>query len=294
MRQLFGLRFPFFLFVLAAIFGVRASAQDLTQYASQIRGGSVEEKREALFQLRNLRSPDASRVAIPALRDSNKMVRATAAASVVFLPPYEAAAVLIPILSDKDEFPRREAAYALGKVGHSSATARLVQVFKSDKSLEVRAAAAVGLGGIGDVSAIEPLSAIFKIRPNEDEEFLRRSSARAIGQTAQLIQTGVSSTVTPQNFLPERYKHFRERKHTDLVSEFPEFRPAVLLLIVVLQNSAESDDTRREAAFSLGAIGDAAAINALEKHVSGDDPYLAEICREALLKIKESARNLSL
>lgn len=259
-----------------------------------IRDGSVEQKREALFQIRNLRSLEASRLAIPALKDSNELVRATAASSVVFLPPAEAASALIPLLRDKDEFVRREAAYALGSVGEPSATPGLIQVLNNDKSLEVRAAAAVGLGGIGDVTAVAALSSILTAPPKEENEFIRRSAARAIGQTAQFIQTGVSRTVTPQNFLPERYKKFREKKHPDLVAEFPEFRPAIAGLIQVLQNISESDDTRREAAYSLGAIGDPSAIGVLEKYLSDDDNYLAEICREALLKIKQPTANLPL
>jgi HEAT repeat protein len=57
------------------------------------------------------------------------------------------------------------------------------------------------------------------------------------------------------------------------------------VLINVLRNTSESDDTRREAAYSLGAIGDAKAVTTLQTFASASDPYLAEICREALLKI---------
>lgn len=298
LRHRFGLRIPFFqsafIFLSLGILSTFAPAQDLTRYSEMIRDGSVEVKREALFQIRNLRSPEASRLAIPALKDSSEMVRATAAASVVFLPSAEAASALIPLLGDKDEFVRREAAYALGKVGDPSATARLIQVLNSDKSLEVRAAAAVGLGGIGDVTAVAALSSILTSPPKEENEFVRRSAARAIGQTAQFIQTGISRTVTPQNFLPERYKRFRDKKHPDLVAEFPEFRPALAALVQALQNTSESDDTRREAAFSLGAIGDPSAVAVLEKYLSDEDNYLAEICREALLKIKRPTANLPL
>ena len=295
---MFGLRLSFFnsvfIFLSLGLFAALVSAQDLARYSETIRDGSVEEKREALFQIRNLRSPEASRLAVPALKDSNEMVRATAASSVVFLPLAEAASALIPLLADKGDFVRREAAYALGKVGDSSAAARLIQVLNNDKSLEVRAAAAVGLGGIGDVIAVAALSSILTAPPKEENEFIRRSAARAIGQTAQFIQTGVSRTVTPQNFLPERYKRFREKKHPDLVIEFPEFRPALAVLIQVLQNTSESDDTRREAAYSLGAIGDPSAVAILEKYISDDDNYLAEICREALLKIRQPTANLPL
>jgi HEAT repeat protein len=59
----------------------------------------------------------------------------------------------------------------------------------------------------------------------------------------------------------------------------------------VLENNNESDDTRRESAFALGAIGDAAAKPVLQRFVSSPDPYLAEICREALLKIDRRTKD---
>ena len=63
---------------------------------------------------------------------------------------------------------------------------------------------------------------------------------------------------------------------------------AVPVLIKALQNKKESDDARREAAFALGAIGDSSAIAALEADRNSADPYLAEICKEALLKIERA------
>ncbi len=127
-------------FTLAAL----ASAQtgelqpdDLARLTRQIRG-SIEDKRSALFEIRNLRSAQASAIALPALRDGNEIVRATAAASVVFLPPTEAARAVLPLVDDKAEFVRREAATALGDIGDSSATAALIRLMYRDKILEVR------------------------------------------------------------------------------------------------------------------------------------------------------------
>src|SRR6478672_10112051 len=74
-----------------------------------ISGGNVEQKRDALLRLRNLHTVEASRAAVPALQDSNDMVRATAAGSVVFLPTSEAINVLLPLLKDKSPFVRKEA-----------------------------------------------------------------------------------------------------------------------------------------------------------------------------------------
>lgn len=260
--------------------------QPSNDLAETFRSGSVEAKREALFEIRNLGSDQASRLAISALSDSNEIVRATAASSIVFLPSDEAAAVLIPLLNDKADFVRREAAYALGIARSPTAIDALLQRLQKDKVLEIRSASAIALGEIGDPNAIDALITVLTKKPREDEEFLRRSAARSIGQIAQILQTGKSKVLTPQNFLPENYRETEILKYPDLTARFPAFRPAVTELIRVLQNSSEADDTRREAAFSLGSIGDKSAISILEFNLNSDDPYLAHISKEALLKLK--------
>jgi HEAT repeat protein len=257
------------------------------RYQKILSTGTTEEKREALFQIRNLRSAEASRLALPALKDSNEIVRATAAGSVIFLPAGEAATALLPLLTDKTEMVRREAAYALGEAGDPSAVTALTTLLRRDKIIEVKGAAAVALGKIGDAGAVGPLDRILQDKPDEDHEFLRRSAARSIGQIAQFIQTGKISKLTPQNFLSERFKELDKPKYPNLAANFPAFGPAVKTLITALQNKNESDDTRREAAFALGAIGDAAALPALQTGLNSPDPYLAEICKEALAKIRQ-------
>lgn len=256
------------------------------RYQEILSTGTTEAKREVLFQIRNLRSARASQLAVPALKDSNEIVRATAAGSVVFLPPSEAAQALLPLLTDKAEMVRREAAYALGEAGDPSAVTALITPLQRDKIIEVKGAAAVALGKIGDAGAVEPLSRILQDKPNEDREFLRRSAARSIGQIAQFIQTGKVEERTPQNFLPEKFKVFDKPKHPNLAANFPVFGPATKTLIKALQNSNESDDTRREAAFALSAIGDSSALPALQTGLNSPDPYLAEICKEAIAKIR--------
>ncbi len=257
-----------------------------SRLTSQLRSGSTEEKRQALFEIRNRESAAASRLAIPALLDQDIMVRATAAASVVFLPRAEAFSALVPLLSDKSEFVRREAAYALGDVRDPAAVQPLIRLMQNDKIPEVRTAAAVSLGKIGDVSGLDSLVAILKKRPVEDDEFLRRSAARSVGQIAQVSSTGDPAVLTPQNFLPEKFKELGSAKTNKSALKSPAFSAAVDVLLRVLQNKDEADDTRREAAFSLGAIGDSKAVPALQSYLSGPDPYLVEICKEALEKIR--------
>ena len=272
-------------FVCLALIGfvLATPGQDLSSFSEMLRSGNVEEKREALFQIRNLRSEEASRVAVPALKDKNPMVRATAVSSVLFLPKTEAAATVLPLLSDKDEFVRREAAYALGEIGEASSAPALIQRLVNDKIPEVRSAAAIALGKVGSLDAIGPLTAVFSARPTEDNELLRRGAARSLGQIAQLTRTGKIVVLTPKNFLPEKFKDLDTRPSPDLLARFG---AAVSTLMKILESPAEADDTRREAAFALGAIGDRSAESVLQKYTASSDIYLAEISREALLKLR--------
>ena len=273
----------FFFLAVFAVYSTVAFSQDLSAYAEKLRSGNIEEKREALFQLRNLRSEDASRIAVTALRDSTPIVRATAASSVIFLPKTEASAALLPLLRDKDEFVRREGAFALGQVGDPAAGSQLVSTLSNDKSAEVKTAAAIAIGKVGDPAAVSVLVELFDKMPNDDNELLRSAAARSIGQIAEKMRSGTITTLTPQNFLPEKYKDLGTKPTPDLQSNFTD---AVRRLTKVLESSAEADDTRREAAFALGAIGEPSAEPALSKYVNSADPYLAEICREALMKLK--------
>jgi len=253
---------------------------------TQLLSGNSEQKRTALAEIRNLRTEQASRLAVPALQDKDEIVRATAAASVVFLHQDQAASALLPLLSDKMPFVRREAAYALAIVRDKSATRRLIDILKTDRDREVRSAAAVALGKIGDPSAIDPLVAILRKKPVEDDEFLRRSSARAIGQIFDLNLAGKTSLNTPQNFLPPKYKDLEPGANTAQLPASININSVIAALSQVLQNPNESDDTRREAAFALGAIRQPPSVSLLRSFLNSPDPYLSEIIKEALLKIE--------
>lgn len=286
-QRSFFSHFFFILFIgLFTCFAGETFSQNLERLTIQLQNGNVEQKREALFQIRNLETKEASRIAISALRDKNEIVRATAAFSVIFLPKDEAAQVLLPNLADKSEFVRRETAYALGKVGDSSAANSLLQTLNKDKILEVKSASAIALGEIGDVSAVTELIKILQKKPTEPEEFLRRASARSIGQIAQIIQTGEAKLSTPENFLPDKFKALAEPKYLNLQTDFPVFRQASGVLKILLQNELEADDARREAAFALGAIGDETAVSILQSKLNDKDNYLAEISKESLRKIE--------
>ncbi len=275
---------------LSCVFVGHSFAQNnFETYAEVINRGNVEQKRTALFQIRNLESETASRAAIPALLDSSEIVRATAAFSVISLPKDEALQLLLPLLGDKKGLVRRETAYALGKVRNLNAIAPLSLVFQRDKSVEVKNAAVVALGEIGDAAAIDILIQILQRKPKKDndgDEFMRRSAARSIGQIAQIIQTGKIQVLTPNDFLPDKYVNFTPPNFLFLSRNIPIFINANNTLIKTLQNDRESADTKREAAFALGTIGEESAITVLQSYLNDEDYYLARIAKESVREIQ--------
>ncbi|MBK8812851.1 MAG: HEAT repeat domain-containing protein [Acidobacteria bacterium] len=268
-----------FLVIASSAFAVRA--QDLSRFADAIRAGTSEEKRTALFDLRNLRTAEASRIAAAALSDPDAAVRATAAMSVVFLPKDEAVTALTPNLSDKDAFVRGETASALGTVRSALAIDALTEVINRDPSLAVRGAALRALGDIGDAKAVPALTDFLIAKPKESNGFERRSAARSIGRIAQTLQSGGYDLTTPESFLPPKYKTAREVR--DLEAAYPVFREAVRVLKTVVAGKRDAADTRREAAYALGAISKN-SIAFLENCAQSPDVYLAEICREGALR----------
>lgn len=248
---------------IAAPSGVAQNAGQLTPIQREIErqrqrlsSSDVEERRDALMRLGNLKRPDASRVAAAGLNDLEVQVRVAAAHAVVFLPPAEAAGLLLPLLQDRAEFIRREAAYALGETRSRSAVARLSELLLGDKEAAVRGAAAVALGQIGDETAVnalsQALSGMKKKKAAPADEFLMRSAAHSLGQIRS--------------------------------------RAGLPALIAALSDDQNPLDVRREAAAALGLIGDPSAAPSLRALLDSSDPYLAAAARQALRKLA-TARN---
>ena len=233
--------------------------REIERQRQRLNSTEIEERRDALMRLGNLGRADASRVAAAGLTDVDPMVRVTAAHAIRFLPQSEAVTLLTPLLQDKLEFVRREAAYALGETRSREAVAPLSNLLVSDKDVGVRGAAAVALGEIRDESAVPTLSQVLAGHPDKknkaktsDDEFVMRAAARSLGQIRS--------------------------------------RAGVEVLIGTLSNEANGNDVRREAATALGLIGDSAAAPALQAAVASGDPYLSGAAREALRRIKSGKK----
>ena len=102
--------------------------REIERQRQRLSSSDMEERRDALMRLGNMKRPDASRVAAAGLNDQEVKVRVAAAHAVVFLPAAEAAGLLLPLLQDRAEFIRREASYALGETRSRSAVARLSEL----------------------------------------------------------------------------------------------------------------------------------------------------------------------
>lgn len=240
---------------------------EIEKHVSRLSSVETEERREAVRRLGSMHHPAASRAAIPALHDTASIVRATAAAAIHSLPPGERAEHLIPLLADKDEFVRREVAFALGSTHSQNAVGPLVERLNSDKQDSVRGAAAVALGELRDPSATLSLAQILspgfataasgsnKKSKKEKDLFLLRAVARSLGQIGSSVGL-----------------------------------PA---LLAALQDQKTSDDVRRESAYALGLIGDAAAIPALRSVLNAGDPYLGEAAQDAIRKIEQHLKTVS-
>ncbi|HZE62434.1 MAG TPA: HEAT repeat domain-containing protein [Pyrinomonadaceae bacterium] len=236
---------------------------EIEKQARRMSSAETEERREALTRLGSMHHPEASRAALPALHDSVAIVRATAASAILSLPHVESVGYLVPLLTDKDEFVRREVAFALGKTHSQSAVQPLVERLNSDKKDSVRGAAAVALGELKDASATLSLAEILspgygtaarssKKSKKGKDLFLLRATAHSLGQIGS--SAGVPALVT------------------------------------ALQDEKMADDVRRESAFALGLIGDAAAVPALRSVEAAGDPYLAEAAHQAIRKIERQAK----
>jgi HEAT repeat protein len=223
------------------------SAQDAIQKQQQrLSSTDVEERRDAVMRLGAMRLEAASRAVLPSLQDSEPIVRATAVKAILSLGGERSAGYLLPLLNDKDEFVRRETAYALGLTKSRRATAALSERLLQDKEDGVRAAAAVALGEIADEAAVVPLVQTLT-STKKANVFVLRASAVALGKIKS--------------------------------------RAGTAALISTLSNEKLPSDVRREAARSLGNIGDPTAAAALKAASTSADPYLAEIAFQALKKL---------
>lgn len=232
---------------------------EIEKQRMRLSSGDVEERRDALTRLGSMHNQGASRAALAGLADAVAIVKVSAAGAILSLPADESVRSLIPLISDIDEFVRREAAYALGKTRSPLAVPALTELLLNDKIDEVRGAAAVALGEIGDETAVSPLASVLnpqigvatskrkQKKKGPENPFILRAAARSLGQIGS--------------------------------------RAGLPALIHALRDEQGEADVRRESAHALGAVGDASALPALRDAVTAIDPYLSQAAHAAIQKI---------
>ena len=232
---------------------------EIEKQQQRLSSTDEEERRDALMRLAAMHRAAASRVALPALSDPSPMIRVMAAKAILSLDASESAAALLPLLNDKDEFVRREVAYALGQTRSQTATAALSERLLNDKEAGVRGAAAVALGKIADEAAVIALASTLapelstpakSKRKREENDFVLRAAAEALGRIKS--------------------------------------RAGTQALISAVSNEKFPNDVRREAARSLGLIADPAAVPALKSVSTAADPFLSQLAYESLRKINRA------
>ena len=250
--------------VFGAVFGQSpSSVQSLTENQrklelsrSQLKSSDPEVRRDAVLYLGRMKSDEASRIAAIALKDADPRVRASAVEAVLSKPASEAVTDLTPLLADKNEFVRQEAAYALGRTHSKDATSALVEVLRFDKNSGARGAAAISLGIIGDNSATPALLAVVngqavnegkrKQKP-EKNEFVLREIFNTLGKVRD---------------------------------------PAALpILRSTLENVAAPSVLRQMAAQALGELKDQDSRPTLTALLTAADPYLAAAARDAIRRL---------
>lgn len=231
---------------------------EIDKQRGRLNAPEIEDRRDAVVRLGVLHHPEASRAALVALKDPAAIVRATAVVAVLSLPAEESAASLIPLLDDKDEFVRQEAAYALGKTGSRTSVAPLILRLLGDKKDGVRGAAAVALGDIGDETGVVALAQV--LRP----------------------ELAMASSSKRNSKVKENVLVLRAAAHS--LGQIGSRAGVPALMAAVLDEKSE-DDIRREAAEALGLIGDPAALPALNTLSSATDPYLSAAASKASRRI---------
>lgn len=254
---------------------------DLDSLGERVRYGDDDVKRDALQAIARIKSEEASRLAIPALTDPSELVRATAVGAIVSLPPREVYELLLPLLSAREDFVRRETAYALGDIEYEKVADTLVATYNKNSDREYKAAVLEAVGKTGNTSHFQFLNGVLSKKPQDKDAFIRRSAARAIGRIAERANGLAPLKTTPENFLASKYKSTA----TPIFANVGSMESLLKTLSKILENRKESPDTVREAAFALGAIGDPSAASILDRCSESTEIYLSEICREARMRI---------
>jgi HEAT repeat protein len=186
-------------------------------------------------------------------------------------------------LKDGEPRVRRSAAYALGAFGPAAAPARddLIAA-TADPSAIVRQNAAYALGKLGEKSGAEGVAELRKLL-KDDEPLVRRDALHALGDvgnptghpavSAMLTAAGSESNAVVRKAAVEALSRLvGPEDHADAAALYP-----------LLQD--KDPETRYNAAFVLGKIGGAEAVEALpvlREALKDQDPHFQELAAASI------------
>ena len=134
--------------------------REIERQGQRLSSTDAEERRDALMHLANLKRPEASRAAAAALNDEIPAVRVAAVHAILSLPHAEAANLIFPLLKDKNEFVRREAAFALGESRSRAATTAARALTIPTPQFAIVQLESAGKGDAVDVSSARSCGAV--------------------------------------------------------------------------------------------------------------------------------------
>jgi HEAT repeat protein len=208
---------------------------------------------------------------LKALEDSDEYVRRNAAFALAKIGSETAIAGLLKALEHSHWYVRRYAAFALAKIGSETAIARLLKALE-DSDEYVRGNAAVALGNIGSETAIPGL-----LKALEDsDEYVRRNAAEALGKIGS--ETAIAGLLKALEDSNKDVRRYAVEALGKIGSE-----TAIPGLLKALEHSDYA--VRRNAAFALGNIGSETAIPGLLKALEDSDEGVRGEAAVALGKI---------
>jgi HEAT repeat protein len=210
------------------------------------------------------------------LRSSDREKRLDAVIALSVIKSRRALAALETALQDSSDAIRAAAITGLGNSGEQSVAPRIATLLTKEKKAYVRKAAAYALGQLGSLETTAALAAALK---DKDVE-VRGAAAVALGDYSD--RSAVASLI---GALADDAAFVRAQAARALGVNGRDARTAVPSLIKLLRSDSDNE-AKRQAADSLGRIGDPAALPTLKQIAGDSDPYLGEAARDAIKRIR--------
>jgi len=225
---------------------------------------------------------------VKALSNRNSDVRICVAFALEKIGDSSAVPALIKALSGEDMLVRGSVAFALGEISDPSAVSALIRTL-DDMDVFVREKAAEALGKIGDSSAVPALIKAL----NDKYGFISRNAdgtlsgeKRSVCESAAIALIKIGEPAVPALVKALFYGDSNVRENIAVALKKSGDSRVVSVLIEAL--GSKNSDVRKNAAYVLGEIGDPCAVPALTKALDDEDGLVHESAAIALGEIGDS------